>query len=309
MQAQRQTTEKPDSYLWVKQDCPICNTEPTKFMGKRGGAAHRENLGVETEIWSCRKCELIFPNPMPLPVGGLSQHYDVEADDYFAAHDKQKKLESAAKLIAQAEEILGRTGRLLDVGVGRGEILIAAKDLGWVIEGVEPSEMFAEYAEKRIGAKVWRKPIEECDLPECEYDVVILSAVLEHLYNPDEVIKNISRALKSGGLLYLDVPNEKGLFFKVGNLYQKIRRRDWCVNLAPTFSPFHIFGFSPKPLRALLKKYGFEPKVWTVYGGTSLVSSKGGVTGLIESYASQLVTAISNLGEMGTYIETWAVKK
>ena len=66
--------------------------------------------------------------------------------------------------------------------------------------------------------------------------------------------------MRPGGFVMLDVPNEKGLFFKAGNLYQKARGRRWCVNLAPTFSPFHVFGFSPRSLRKLLAKHGLEPK-------------------------------------------------
>lgn len=298
-----------DGYIWTTQNCPICKKAPTRFVGNRGGRSHRENLGVECDIWSCGECGLIFPNPMPFPENGLGQHYDTDADDYFQNHDKDEKIENARSLVIKAEELLGRKGKMLDVGVGRGENLIIGAERGWDISGVEPSETFADYAEERTGAKIWRQPIEDAEIPDDEFDVVILAAVLEHLYNPDEVIAKVSRVLKKGGLLYLDVPNERGLFFKVGNFYQKLRGRKWSVNLAPTFSPFHVFGFSPKSLRLLLHKYDLEPTDWRVYGGTSLVSSKGGIAGLMESQASRAVTAISNLGEMGTYIETWARKK
>jgi 2-polyprenyl-3-methyl-5-hydroxy-6-metoxy-1,4-benzoquinol methylase len=246
---------------------------------------------------------------MPIPLKGLGQHYDVDADQYFQAHDKRGKLDAALNLVTEAEALLGRTGKLLDVGVGRGEVLVAAKQRGWTVEGVEPSETFADYAEKQTGAKIWRDPIEESDIPDGEFDVVILAAVLEHLYNPNEIVAKVARVLKPGGYLYLDVPNELGLFFRVGNLYQRVRGRRWCVNLSPTFAPFHVFGFSPRSLRKLLEKHGLKPKVWRVYGGTSMVSSRGGLMGGVERFAAKLITAISNLGEMGTYIETWAVKK
>lgn len=298
-----------DGYRWVEQICPTCESSHAVFIGTRGGVSHRENLGVETEIWRCKDCSLIFPNPMPIPVDGLGQHYDVDADEYFQAHDKQGKLDAALDLVKRAEALLGRKGKLLDVGVGRGEVLVAAKERGWLVEGVEPSETFADYAEHQTGAKIWREPIEESDIPDQEFDVVILAAVLEHLYNPNEIMTKIARVLKLGGLLYLDVPNELGLFFQVGNLYQRLRGRRWCVNLSPTFAPFHIFGFSPRSLRKLLAKHGLEPKMWHVYGGTSMVPSRGGLIGRAERLAAKLVTAISNLGEMGTYIETWAVKK
>lgn len=298
-----------DGYAWKPQLCPICAIPPARRIGVRGGRSHRENSGVECEIWACDKCSLIFPNPMPIPVGGLGQHYDVQAEEYFAAHEELHRSQDAIDLLQTAERLLGGTGKLLDVGVGRGEILMTAVERGWQVEGVEPSATFADYIEKRSNAKIWRHPIEECDIPSGEFDIVILSAVLEHLYDPDIVIKKISESLKPGGFLYLDVPNERGLFFRLGNAYQRLRGRNWTVNLAPTFSPFHIFGFSPKALQTLLAKYDLEPSIWKVYGGTSLVPSRGGVIGNIESLASKAVTSISNIGEMGTYIQTWAVKK
>jgi SAM-dependent methyltransferase len=298
----------PELYIWTKQECPICEIEPTEFVGKRGGTYHRSGAGVETEIWKCGKCGLVFPNPMPYPIGGLGQHYDVNADEYFAAHDTSQKLRGADVLIEEAESILNRKGRLLDVGVGRGEILLAAKRRDWEVEGVEPSATFAEYAEEKTGAKIWRQPIEESQIQESSFDVVILGAVLEHLYNPDQIIRKISQILVPGGLLYVDVPNEQGLYFRVGNTYQKLRKREWCVNLAPTFPPYHVFGFSPHSLRVLLAKYGLKPKVWRIYGGTSMVPSKGGVAGLVESAGSKVITALSNFGNLGTYIETWAIK-
>ena len=296
------------SYHWRPQSCPICELPPVKYVGQRGGRAHREGIGVETEIWSCGNCGLLFPNPMPIPVNGLAQHYGVDADVWFAAHDETVKLSTAFDMVERAERLLGRTGRLLDVGVGRGEVLAAAKAKGWTVEGVEPSKTFAERVETKIGAKIWNASIEEVELPDESYDCIFLAAVLEHLYDPDIVIGKIAKALRKDGLLYVDVPNERGLYFRAGNIYQKLKGRDWCVNLAPTFSPYHLFGFGPTSLKRLLSKHGLKPKVWTVVAGTSLVPSRGGIAGKLESLAAKAVTAASRFGEMGTYIETWAAK-
>lgn len=300
--------EVHDNYRWTEQLCPICEIKPTKFLGTRGGAAHRSDLGVEAQIWACEKCSLIFPNPMPYPINGLGQHYDVDTEEYFEIHDLEKRQEQHLRMVKQTERLLGRKGKLVDVGVGRGDLLNTFKQSGWEVEGIEPSESFADYVEKNVGIKIWRQPVEKCDIPEDTFDVVILAAVLEHLYNPDEVIAKISRILKSGGLLFLDVPNEVGLYFKVGNIYQKVRGRDWSVNLSPTFPPYHVFGFTPKSLRLLLAKHNLTPKDWKVYGGASAVPTGEGIFKKLESQASKLVTAISEMGEMGTYIETWAIK-
>jgi hypothetical protein len=48
---------------------------------------------------------------------------------------------------------------------------------------------------------------------------------------------------------------------------------------------------------------------WRVFGGRSILPDRGGIAGKLEQLAAKAVTRISDLGEMGTYIETWAVKR
>jgi SAM-dependent methyltransferase len=299
-----------EPYRWVEQHCPVCGRTPTQLLGRRGGAAHREGAGVECRVWRCRGCDLVFPNPMPVPSGGLEQHYGVPPDEYFENHDQDAKGRAAASLLERARELVGgRAGRLLDVGSGRGELLLAAREAGWEAVGLDPSPAFARHAARHSGAEVRERPIERCGFESGSFDVVIFAAVLEHVYNPDETVAEIARVLRRGGALFVDVPNERGLYFRAGNLYQRLRGRDWVVNLAPTFDPYHLFGFSPRALRALLAKHGLRPVDWRVYGGTSMVPARGGLAGRLEQLAARAVTAVSNRGELGTYIETWAVKE
>lgn len=295
-------------YRWVEQRCPICEVAPTKYVGRRGGSAHRAGLGVECDIWRCGKCGLMFPNPMPHPVGGVEQHYALDADAYFQHHDTGQKNETARQMLAQAEALVGGKGRLLDIGAGRGELVRVARETGWSPVGIEPSASFADYAERSTGAEIRREPVERCGFGEGSFDVVILSAVLEHLYTPDETVGEAARVLRRGGALFIDVPNETGLYFRVGNLYQRLRGRDWSVNLSPTFEPFHVFGFNTRSLRALLAKHGLRVAVWRCYGGRAMLPRRGGLVGALEGLAANAVTALSDRGDLGLQIETWAVK-
>jgi SAM-dependent methyltransferase len=269
---------------------------------------------------------------MPVPVGGVAQHYTLDPASYFGHHDSERKLAWARQGLTHAELLVGGRGCLLDVGAGRGEVLVAARELGWRAVGIEPSSSFAEDIERRSGidrrlsggrysgpehrsgaerraaVDIRREVIERCGFEAGSFDVVILGAVLEHLYNPDETVAEIARVLRRGGVLFVDVPNEEGLYFRLGNLYQKLRGRNWTVNLAPTFEPFHVFGFGPRSLRALLNKHGLTARDWRVYGGESMVPARAGVFGAVERLAARAVTAASNYGGLGTYIETWAVK-
>jgi SAM-dependent methyltransferase len=300
--------EVRDGYRWVAQECPVCRVPPAKYLGRRGGAAHREGAGIECRIWRCKGCELVFPNPMPLPARGVGELYALDPESYFQNHDAEEKLAAARQLMRYAERLTGGRGRLLDVGSGRGDVLMAAREREWEATGIDLSPSFADYAEGRSGARVRREPIEHCGFADGSFDAVILAAVLEHLYDPDETVSEIARVLRPGGAFFVDVPNEAGLYFRLGNIYQKLRGRDWVVNVAPTFEPFHVFGFSPRSLRALLAKHGLMVREWRVYGGRSMVPGRGGVAGIVEHLAARAITAASNVGNLGTYIETWAVK-
>src|ERR1051326_4955602 len=105
-----------EMYTWVLQQCPICETSPAKFIGRRGGASHRANLGVECKVWGCRRCGLVYPNPMPVPVNGVSQHYSMLPDEYFQHHDTEAKRLVALGLRARGEELTGGKGKVLDIG-------------------------------------------------------------------------------------------------------------------------------------------------------------------------------------------------
>ena len=297
------------AYRWVPQDCPVCEAPPSRYVGRRGGPAHRAGLGVECRIWRCATCGLVFPNPMPVPVGGVGQHYSMEADAYFHNHEGGKRLQGARDLMRHAARLTGGPGRVLDVGSGRGEVLVAAREQGWQAVGIEPSPSFAEYAARASGAEIRGEPLERCRFGDGEFVAVILAAVLEHLYNPDETVREIVRVLRPGGALFVDVPNEAGLYFRLGNLYQRLRGRDWSVNLAPTFEPFHVFGFNQRALRLLLAKHGLRVAVFRVYGGENMLPDRPGLMGSLERAAARLVTAASDMGDLGTYIEAWAVKK
>jgi SAM-dependent methyltransferase len=298
----------PDTYRWVAQLCPMCEVPPARRLGRRGGLAHRGGLGVTCEIWRCGGCGLIFPDPMPVPVRGPEQHYGMPADDYFAHHDPAAKARTGAGLLEQAALLTGSKGRVLDIGAGRGELLREARSQGWSSIGIETSPSFADQAARHSGVEVRRESIEHCGFAAGSFDAVILSAVLEHVYDPNGLIREIARVLRPGGALFIQVPNEQGLYFRLGNLYQKLRGRDWVVNLSPTFAPFHIFGFSPRSLRRLLAKHGLRPTAWRTYGGQALLPRVPGAMGALEWLGARVVTLVGKVGPLGEQIETWAIK-
>jgi SAM-dependent methyltransferase len=244
---------------------------------------------------------------MPIPRNGLGQHYDVPPQDYFYGHEQLAATRYADMLIEEAEQLSNMKGRLLDIGSGRGEVARTAKSRGWQVVAIEPSAAFARTL-KGDGIQVVEKAVEECEFPDGAFDVVICAAVLEHIYNPGRTTQKISRLLRRGGILFVDVPNECGLYFLIGNLYARLHGKNATVNLSPTFAPYHVFGFSPGPLKRLLGNHGLQPIRWRVYRGKTSLPRRSGVVGFMESSAVEVVNLVSGVGQLGSFIETWAQK-
>jgi 2-polyprenyl-3-methyl-5-hydroxy-6-metoxy-1,4-benzoquinol methylase len=251
-------------------ECNACRSDKQTTLGYRGGSAHRSGKGLKTRVVKCIDCGLIFTNPMPLPRAPFSL-YDTSPQEYFKHHDIDSKRRDADSLLRELEKNTdGR--RLLDVGCGQGVLLEVALKRGWEPEGLDVSPQFAAFARDRFGVTVHAVDIENANIPESIYDVITMNAIVEHLPDPRGALVKAHRALKPNGILWIEVPNEEGLYYRIGNLWYRLRGRDWVVNLSPTFSPGHLFGFSPKSLRTILTHVGFSKITMKLYQGSNCLT-------------------------------------
>lgn len=300
--------ESSDGTQWTAEDrpCPICGSSVAKTLGARGGRAHQQGKGVETNVVRCKDCKLVYTQPTLIPT---SNPYAKESpEDYFQLHDFQYKISQGRKIAVFAEKVLGSPGRMLELGCGRGELLKGALDRGWSTYGVEMTEDFTRVARSE-GVSVECSSIQDCKSLERTYDVILLAAILEHLYDPLETLGRIKNALRPGGLLFVDVPNESSLTMRVGNLYMRARGRNWAVNLSPTFSPFHVIGFSPTSLRNTLTSLGFEIHTLDVPKWRNALPPAATMAQKIERRGLSVVQSLGGLVGMGDGITCWAVRR
>lgn len=289
------------------ENCKICGGADLKLLGYRGGTAHRDGLGEKCAIRKCRRCHTIFPNPMPYPKGEDVRYSNV--DDYFEnvmRIDHDGRVSSGNDLLSNAERLLGRKGRFLDVGCGRGEIVKAAKDAGWDAVGCDISDEYAGYAREKNGVKALTGTIEQLQFEKESFDFISLVEVIEHLYDPLATVFELRRILKPGGILYLSTPNEESIYQSLGNLYYKLTGKDWVVNLCPTWNLYHIYGFSPRSLKFLLENNGFKIEETVVYPGNLPVPRRATLRGVVESIGTTAVEKLANVLGKSPYMYSWA---
>ncbi len=198
MDAQPPNAEVKDragnAFSLVPWKCPICGPGPTKTLGLRGGSHHRHGLGIESTIVQCVRCKLIFPDPFPIPKSPQALYGD--PDKYFVLHDLGQKIGWNRSLVRTAIERAerGTAARLLDVGSGRGEMLRAAEIEGLSsMVGLEFSQAMIDFTAKEFGLEVKKQSIEDHAKEHAGvYDIVIMNAVLEHVYDPASMITAVA---------------------------------------------------------------------------------------------------------------------
>lgn len=109
--------------------------------------------------------------------------------------------------------------KILELGTGSGEFMSELKKRGHKIIGLDilPNKNLLER-----GFDVRKHNLNE-GLPfkKSSFDIIIGLEVLEHLFNPYEMMKEIKRVLKPQGYAIISMPNTASIFSRIGQLYEK----------------------------------------------------------------------------------------
>ena len=167
-----------------------------------------------------------------------------------------------------ALEMINTGETCLDVGCGSGEFACKLKGKFNEVYGIDvaPSRILeAQERIKNIKANAATINFSVCDINEKidfednRFDVVTSLAVIEHVFDPYHVVKEICRVLKPNGIFVVDVPNIAYIRHRLHLLLGK---------LPITSSPYnwndigwdggHLHYFTRKTFCGLLQDCGFK---------------------------------------------------
>ncbi|MFH1783734.1 MAG: methyltransferase domain-containing protein [bacterium] len=203
--------------------------------------AYRVN---DIDIVRCKKCGLIYQNPMQKDVKGLY------SEDYYDQNygDKERLSSSARVLIESVSKYVPDNRiKVLEIGSGLGYTLKTARDRGWEVFGTDVSAFAVRYAKEEHGIEIFNGDLDEAGFEDNFFDLVIMSHVLEHLPDPSRFLEKIFHILKKSGVLYIAVPN-------IDSFKSRMKKEKWH-HLQPEH---HLYHFSPRTLKKIVLKAGFK---------------------------------------------------
>ena len=140
---------------------------------------------------------------------------------------------------------------VLDIGCGWGQALLYFKEKGLECYGFDPAQSAIDFA-KAQGLNVKCSGLQDADVFGKRFDIVVLVNVLEHLPDPEKILKEIrEKIISPDGILVIDVPNEYNTFQTIAN--SEYNLQEWW--LVP---PAHLNYFNAESLRCLLDGCGFN---------------------------------------------------
>lgn len=205
--------------------------------------------GENFELRKAQELDLLITFPRPdiekLPAYYKSENYISHTDSKKGIFDKiyqQVKNLMLKNKLDWIESEKSTRGRILDIGAGTGDFLLAARRRGWEVFGAEPNNDARELALKKGVELEERTSI----FPAQHFDVITMWHVLEHVPDLRVQILELERLLKPNGLLVVAVPN-----------YKSHDAQKYKSNWAAYDVPRHLYHFSPSATKKLFSRNSF----------------------------------------------------
>jgi SAM-dependent methyltransferase len=197
---------------------------------------------VSYAVRCCEGCGLTLQDPAISPATMMRQYSMFS--NYLAFDGGDPPLSSTARRMLEFLTLAKvGPGRVFDVGAAAGAMLWHFREQGWAVGGCDLSPIAARQAKAQYGIDVDVGAGEQTLAGLADLDLITMSHVLEHIYDPVRFLRTAHAALADDGHFLFEVP---------------------CMTAPEACPPGlfmmeHINYFEPNSLANLLKIAGFEP--------------------------------------------------
>jgi 2-polyprenyl-3-methyl-5-hydroxy-6-metoxy-1,4-benzoquinol methylase len=219
--------------------CPYCQTDSDFYFPF-----------YSRTYYHCPSCDLIFVRRKEDIKTVIAYYQNL----YFDDHTEDQMSGQRTNIYRHVLDVLEdykNPGSLLDLGCGCGFFLKEARERGWQVLGVDPSEKSIAYAKSLIGDAVVCGTLD--DVPaDRRFDAITLINVLDHMCDACRQLQKAQDLLAPEGVLYLRFPN--------GSFHSFVMRLSLLLSAKQfmnAFLVFHEYAITPRAIRRCLGDMGF----------------------------------------------------
>ncbi len=212
--------------------------------------------GIDLEVYQCSGCGLVQLGNDP-----VSYYKEVIRSSTFSEEMKEFRLKQFENFV---EKYSLKDKKIVEIGCGNGEYLSLMQQFGVKAYGLEYLE---ESVKKCVdqGLHVSQGFVENSNyrMNDAPFDMFFMLNFLEHLPDPNSMLRGISNNLSDNAIGLIEVPNFDMIFKK---------------NLFSEFTGDHLFYFTKETLSSTLRQNGFEivscKEIWHDYIISAIVKKR-----------------------------------
>ena len=191
----------------MKRKCFLCDVNTETIINDKWDLPGLDSCEIGFSI--CPECGLIVQSPS-IDIDNMNKYY-ADIATYINPGRKGKpssnKIKDVKRLIRTLIDVIGKSPRsAFQVGCSDGYTLYAFQQAGVCLtEGIDPSLESHKLAMDLYSLETVVGTFEDF-VPSNKYELLILTHVLEHIYNPLTVMKKCSSMQKKGGWGLIEAP-------------------------------------------------------------------------------------------------------
>lgn len=205
----KQYNKKLKSVNWQKTTCIFASTKSLRIYKK-------DRYGIINPVCICLNCGTFRANPIP-PEDINNDFYasdlyqEIYSGEYLENHFRKR---IKAKEINNIYQILKpflkkeKDSKIVEIGCGGGWNLEPFQREGFKnLIGYKPGQESREIGIRELGLDLREGFISDVINTGEKYDLIILNHLIEHLYDPIKILKELKSILQDDGIIYLGLPN------------------------------------------------------------------------------------------------------
>jgi 2-polyprenyl-3-methyl-5-hydroxy-6-metoxy-1,4-benzoquinol methylase len=183
-----------------------------------------------------------------------------------------------------------RGNRVLELGPAEGVMTELLSHTDKDLTVVEGSSIFCESLRLRFPTIQVVNALFEDFEPDEKYDVIVLGHVLEHVLDPESILKRARSWLQPGGCIFAAVPNARSLHRQAAVIMELLPQED-ALNEKDRHHG-HRIVFNPESFRAAFTRAGLSIDVFGGYWLKPISNSQ-----IENTWTQSMIDAFMQLGE------------